>query len=91
MDEGNGRFLFSGKVDIDEVSRRLGVQIARDGFETVGGFVMAHVGRVPAIGERFEADGLVVEVVDAESRRINKVHICKHEVPEHAGEKAAGY
>jgi CBS domain containing-hemolysin-like protein len=91
VDEGNGRFLFSGKVDIDEVSRRLGVQIARDGFETVGGFVMAHVGRVPAIGERFEADGLVVEVVDAERRRINKVRICKHEVPEPAGEKAAGY
>src|SRR5690349_5732384 len=33
VDEGNGRFLFSGKVDIDEVSQRLGVQIARDGFE----------------------------------------------------------
>jgi CBS domain containing-hemolysin-like protein len=89
VDEGNGRFLFSGKVDIDEVSERLGVQIARDGFETVGGFVMAHVGRVPAIGERFEADGLTVEVVDAERRRINKVRICRHEVTEAAGEKTA--
>jgi putative hemolysin len=88
VDEGNGRFLFSGKVDIDEVSQRLGVQIARNGFETVGGFVMAHVGRVPAVGERFEADGLSVEVVDAERRRINKVRIRRHEVPEPAGEKA---
>jgi len=88
VDEGNGRFLFSGKVDISEVSQRLGVQIERDGFETVGGFVMAHVGRVPASGERFEADGLIVEVVDAERRRINKVRICRHEVPEPAGEKA---
>ncbi|HTK29031.1 MAG TPA: hemolysin family protein [Vicinamibacterales bacterium] len=84
VDEGGGRFLFSGKLDIDEVAQRLGVQIPRDGFETVGGFVMAHVGRVPAIGERFEADGLTVEVVDAERRRINKVRICRHEVPEPA-------
>ena len=90
VEEGSGRFLFSGKVDIGEVSQRLGVQIARDGFETVGGFVMAHVGRVPAIGERFDADGLAVEVVDAERRRINKVRIYRHEVPEPAGEKAAG-
>src|SRR4051812_48227360 len=77
VDEGDGHFLFSGKVDIDQVAQRLGVQIAREGFETVGGFVMAHVGRVPAIGERFEADGLSVEIVDAERRRINKVRICR--------------
>jgi len=88
VDEGHGRFLFSGKVDIDEVTQRLGVPIEREGFETVGGYVMAHVGRVPAIGEQFEADGLVVEVVDAERRRINKVRIRRHEVSEPAGEKA---
>jgi putative hemolysin len=88
VDEGNGHFLFSGKVDIDEVAQRLGVQITREGFETVGGFVMAHVGRVPAVGERFEADGLSVEIVDAERRRINKVRICRLEVAEAAGEKA---
>ncbi len=88
VDEGNGRFLFSGKVDIDEVAQRLGVQIPRVGFETVGGFVMAHVGRVPTVGERFEADGLSVEIVDAERRRINKVRICRQGVAETAGEKA---
>jgi putative hemolysin len=86
VDEGKGHFLFSGKVDIDEVAQRLGVQIVREGFETVGGFVMAHVGRVPAVGERFEADGLSVEIVDAERRRINKVRICRQEVAEAAGE-----
>jgi CBS domain containing-hemolysin-like protein len=88
VDEGAGRFLFSGKVDIDEVGQRLGVQIERKGFETVGGFVMAHVGRVPAVGERFEADGLRVEVVDAERRRINKVRICRLPTPEPTNEKA---
>ena len=32
VDEGGGRFVFSGKVDIDEVSQRLGVHIEREGF-----------------------------------------------------------
>jgi CBS domain containing-hemolysin-like protein len=89
VDEGGGRFLFSGKVDIDEVSQRLGVSIERKGFETVGGYVMAHVGRVPAVGERFEADGLRVEVVDAERRRINKVRIGRLPTPEPTHEGAA--
>jgi putative hemolysin len=58
VDEGNGRFLFSGKVNIDEVAQRLNVQIAREGFETVGGYLLSHVGRVPTVGERFDLDGL---------------------------------
>ena len=77
VDEGNGSFLFSGKVDIDEVVQRLKVPIEREGFETVGGYLLAHVGRVPVVGEHFEIDGLSVDVLDAERRRVNKVRISK--------------
>jgi putative hemolysin len=77
VDEGNGRFVVSGKVNIDEVAQRLDVEIEREGFETVGGYLLSHLGRVPAVGERFELDGLSVEVLDAERRRINKVRMCK--------------
>jgi putative hemolysin len=81
VDEGHGRFVFSGKVDVDEIVRRLDVHIERAGFETVGGFLLSHLGRVPVVGERFDIDGLTVEVLDAERRRINKVRIVKHEEP----------
>jgi putative hemolysin len=81
VDEGNGRFVFSGKVDVDEIARRLDVHIEREGFETVGGYLLSHLGRVPTVGERFDIDGLTVEVLDAERRRINKVRIVKHEEP----------
>ena len=77
VDEGSGRFVFSGKVNIDEVAQRLDIEIEREGFETVGGYLLSHLGRVPAKGERFELDGLSVEVIDAERRRINKVRMCK--------------
>jgi CBS domain containing-hemolysin-like protein len=88
VDEGNGSFMFSGKVDIDEVVERLKVPIEREGFETVGGFLLSQIGRVPAVGERFDIDGLSVEVLDAERRRINKVRIMKREESEPADEKA---
>src|SRR6185312_5518296 len=68
VDEGSGRFMFSGKVNIDEVAQRLNVQIAREGFETVGGYLLSHLGRVPTVGERFDIDGLSVEILDAERR-----------------------
>jgi CBS domain containing-hemolysin-like protein len=82
IDEGHGRFVFSGKVDIDEVAQRLDVHIERAGFETVGGYLLSHLGRVPVVGERFDIDDLTVEVLDAERRRINKVRITKREESE---------
>jgi putative hemolysin len=81
VDEGHGRFVFSGKVDVDEIAHRLDVHIERAGFETVGGYLLSHLGRVPIVGERFDIDGLTVEVLDAERRRINKVRIVKHTEP----------
>jgi len=77
VDEGRGRFVFSGKVNIDEVAQRLDVEIEREGFETVGGFLMHHIGRVPQVGEKFDIEDLTIEVLDAERRRINRVRMCK--------------
>ena len=77
VDEGHGQFVFSGKVNIDEVMQRLDVAIEREGFETVGGYLLAHLGRVPVVGETIEMDGLTVQVLDAERRRINKVRMYK--------------
>jgi len=79
VDEGNGRFLFNGKVDIDEVAQRLNVQIERDGFETVGGFLLNHLGRVPLVGEQVDIDGLHVEVLEVDRRRVSKVRITRRE------------
>jgi CBS domain containing-hemolysin-like protein len=79
VDEGHGVFVFSGKVDIDEMAECLGVDIEREGFETVGGFILSHAGRVPSPGEVFEVSGLQIEVLEAERRRVNKVRVRKLE------------
>jgi len=79
VDEGHGRFVFSGKADVDAVARRLDVVIEREGFETVGGYLLARLGRVPTAGERFDVDGLSVEVLDAERRRVTKVRIARQD------------
>jgi CBS domain containing-hemolysin-like protein len=84
VDEGGGRFVFHGKVDIDEVAQRLKVQIDRQGFETVGGYLLSHLGRVPAVGEQMDIDGLHVEVLDVERRRVNKVRMTRREYDEAA-------
>ena len=75
VDVGKGSFVFSAKVNIAEVHDRLGVEIEPEGFETVGGYLLTRVGRVPSVGEVFDFDGLEVEVLEAERRRIHKVRM----------------
>ena len=74
-DEGDGQFVFSGKVNVDEVRDRLSVEIEREGFETLGGYLLSHLGRMPYVGETFEVDELAVEVLEVERRRITKVRV----------------
>ena len=88
-DEGNGVFVFTGKVNIDEAGERLGVEIEPEGFETVGGFLLSHVGRVPAVGERFDIDGLAIEVLEAERRRVNKVRMRRKEAADEGAARDA--
>jgi CBS domain containing-hemolysin-like protein len=75
VEEPDGSFVFSAKVNFDEVRERLDVEIEPEGFETVGGYVLTRVGRVPSSGESFGIDGLIVEVLEAERRRIHRVRL----------------
>jgi CBS domain containing-hemolysin-like protein len=79
VDEGQGKFLLSGSVHVEEMASLMKVDIEGQGFETVGGFLLSRLGRVPAVGEHFEVDGLDVEIVETEQRRITRVRMGRLE------------
>ena len=58
VDEGGGRFVFSGKVNIDEVVQRLNVADRTRRVRDRRRLSDVASGRVPAVGERFEIDGI---------------------------------
>ncbi|MCK9913045.1 hemolysin family protein [Microbacteriaceae bacterium K1510] len=71
---GDGSWLLSGSLPADEMADLLGVTLPqhRD-YETVAGFVLAELGRIPTTGESVTAHGWTFEVVDLDGRRIDKV------------------
>ena len=79
VEESPDTFLISGRVGIDDVAERLGLQVEAEGFETFGGYLLTHLGRVPLVGETFDVDGLTVEVLEAERRRITKVRVRRRQ------------
>ena len=75
IEEKNDTFVFSGGVSIDDMAKRLGVTIESQGFETVAGYVLARLGRVPQVGENFDIDDVNVSVLEAERRRVHRLRL----------------
>lgn len=75
VDEGDGVFVVSGKADVSLLESNLGVFVERAGFDSVGGYLLASLGRVPSKGERFDVGDLAVEVLEAERRRVTRVRM----------------
>jgi CBS domain containing-hemolysin-like protein len=79
VDQGDGSFVVSGKAHVEDLAERLGIEVEGEGFETVGGYLLSHLGRVPLVGESFALDDLSVEVLEGERRRIHKVRVRRRE------------
>ncbi len=75
VDEGDGAYVVSGRADVSVLEQQFGLTVERAGFDSVGGYLLAALGRVPTKGERLEIDGLAVEVLDAERRRVTRVRV----------------
>lgn len=71
----DGSWLVDGLMPIDEFEEVCGVSDLReeDDFETVAGFIIHRLGHLPSPGERIEHGKLVLEIVDLDGRRIDKV------------------
>jgi putative hemolysin len=70
----DGSWLLSGAMPADEMAEQLGFALpAKRDYQTVAGFVLAEMRRLPAIGEAIETQGWRFEVVDLDGRRIDKI------------------
>ena len=58
------------------------------GYETVGGFLMAQLGRIPEAGDRVEIDGGVLEVAEVDERRVQTVRFTAAEPVDPASESS---
>lgn len=77
----DGSWLVDGKLLADELKDLLDIDILpfedEHVYETLGGLVMATLGRIPASGEHFDWGGFRFEVMDMDGHRVDKVLITR--------------
>jgi putative hemolysin len=73
----DGSWLIDGRISIDEFKELLGIEELpgeeRDNYQTLGGFVITHLGHIPKSTDHFVWDGFRLEVMDMDGNRVDKV------------------
>jgi CBS domain containing-hemolysin-like protein len=79
--------LVDGGVHIREMVEQLGIELTANGADTVGGYVMERLGRLPRTGDEIESEGQRIRVVKMVGRRIGAVRITPLPTPETAEDR----
>ncbi|MGE5233058.1 MAG: hemolysin family protein [Acidobacteriota bacterium] len=70
---GAGGWRLHGRTHLEELEEIFGLEHEEAPYETVGGLVMAALGKVPKVGDRVGARGLVLTVEALRGRRVERV------------------
>lgn len=79
---GKNKYLVNARMEIDELNDHLKLQLPKDDYETVAGFLLKHMERIPRIGEHFEIANLTFIITQADKRSIKEVSITISDVSE---------
>ena len=74
----DGSVVVTGRMAIDDVDDLLGTELPQEGWDTVGGLMLAISGRVPAEGESVDVDGVRLVAQRVQGRRVSRVRIERH-------------
>lgn len=71
----DGSWLLDGMLSVDDFKEIFNLRELpeEEDYETLGGFVMFSLGRIPQASDQFEWNGLHFEVMDMDARRVDKV------------------
>ena len=84
-----GNLLLSGLALIADVEDATGAELADEDYDTVGGFIMARLGRIPRAGDRVNVPGYQFRVMAMDGRRVDRVLVVKNSADEAANTAAA--
>ena len=66
-----------GRAHVDDLAEALGVQLCEGDYDSVAGWVITALGAIPHTGDRTAIEGLEVEVLHADRKRIHRVRVTR--------------
>lgn len=86
-------FLIDGNVSLDDLEEDYGIVLESDSSETIGGFIIDHLGEIPTesdLGKEVDFDNYKITITSVKERRIDKVKLVVTETKEDAEDEECG-
>ncbi|MCD6232540.1 HlyC/CorC family transporter [Candidatus Aerophobetes bacterium] len=73
----NKSFLIDADTNINEVNEKIGTHFPEktEAFESIGGFIIYFLGRIPQKGETIEYQNLKINITEADEKHIEKIKL----------------
>jgi putative hemolysin len=78
----DGPHEVDGLLNLDDFREVTGVQLPEGPYETVAGYVLAELGRLPVVGDTVEVEGRTLTVLELDGRRIARISVSRAIQPE---------
>jgi CBS domain containing-hemolysin-like protein len=75
--EGPGSFLVPAQADIEDFQNVTGIRLEKGAYDTVGGYLMDRIGRIPEPGTSYRGRGAVFTVTKATARTIDAIRVVR--------------
>jgi CBS domain containing-hemolysin-like protein len=87
--EVNGEWIVDGSAGIDQLPEAFGITASEGHYDTIAGYLLSHLGRLPEEGESCEIEGVRFKVLEVHRHRIARlaVTILPREEPLDKGEE----
>lgn len=72
--------LFDGGLNIEDFSEVTGIELADGPYETVAGFIIDRLGRMPEVGDSIEVGDSTLAVAELDGLRISQVEVVRHDL-----------
>jgi magnesium and cobalt transporter len=73
LPQDDGSVLINARANLDDFEEYFGVKLPREGYDTLGGFIIHLMGKVPRKGEALTYEGLQMRIQGGDQKRITRV------------------
>lgn len=73
----DGSFILNGKVEIDALNEGYDLKIPEGDYETIAGYIMFKIGRIPLKGESFQIDDNQILILRSDKTKIDLLKLKK--------------
>ncbi len=80
------KYVFDAKISIEEFNEIMDTDLKSEDYETLGGFMYAHLDKIPNTGDSFQFENLTFTVLTTRGRRITKVRVERNDTQQKPAE-----